>query len=69
MLLLLRETMQKVANDRIGPKLESLVQENQKKLLKKKEECDKVLVQKTAEYKEILQHDYEKALKTIREVI
>ena len=60
--------MQKAANDHIAPKLDRLVKTNQEQLLRRREEGETVLVQRTAEYKAELQQDFEKALRALREV-
>jgi len=62
-----RESMEKAANDHIGPKLDKLVQENQEKLLNKREECEKKLVARRADHKAELQQDFENSLRVIRE--
>lgn len=60
--------MEKAANDHIGPKLDKLVKENQEKIYSKREECEKKLVARTADYKAELQNEFETSLKHIREV-
>lgn len=60
--------MQKAANDHIAPRLEKLVKANQEQLMKKREEGEKELVQRTAEYKAALQSDFEQSLSALREV-
>lgn len=60
--------MQKAANDHIGPKLDLLVKTNQEKVLRRREEAERALLQRKEEFREEMQHTFEGEVQALRDV-